>query len=479
MGDKLKIGIGIFCGIVVGLILAILADLKFKWLIAFALLLTFPIFVRYVKSWRYALTAVLIFSLSTQMSFNPSYSAYYTTVQFGWRISLTLLTLAGVYGVLFFRNLRRQDQVWYFWGVTLPLLAIICWGILTADIAQKPSYIPFLLMQSAEGFLVYFYAANFIRSKEDMVFVMRCVAVTVILTALVAIAQYFKPDFLNLRFMGWSDEPLKLYYGSRTISRPCGFLGHANNLAAFLAAWLPLMFVLLFAARQQILGRLLPLTAFGLGVVALILTFSRGGWLAFGSAIALIVLMFLRRYIRQRLPRILPRLMLLGFFGILVVTPFTPHIYQRIVGDDYRAGESRLILAKRAWEEIMDRPLQGLGFGYYLDFNPIPPHNIYLQTASELGIPGLFFFLMASLGFFRRGIRALRSTETTVLLLAMGLLAGLASGYLHGMVELGTIAYHKFLTYLFIGGLLVSLGQYQREQERKLKSQNGNSRNYR
>jgi O-antigen ligase len=459
----LKLVTAVLAGAMLGLALIFLADLKLKYAVAFALLLFFPFFVHMVGSIRNALMAVLIFSLSTQMSFNPFYSDYYVNRYMGVRISLTGIILVMAYGVWMLEIFLRKRDVRFFLPVTAPLGLLVLWSGCTYFFALKPAgTVLFLFLQAVEGFLVYFYAANFIKTKEDIYFILRWVTVTVILTGMIATIQYFKPDFLNLKFMGWEEEQLKLYYGSKVITRPPAFLGHANNLAAFLVSWLPLLFIFILASGEKLWKHQLQIIGFLLGSVALVLSFSRGGWISLSFAVVLMVMILSRRKIRIRLPRFFPRLFTFIFIAVLLASPFIPDVVRRLTNDDYEAGASRIRLAKDALEVFLEAPVQGVGLGYYLDFMPIPPHNIYLQTAVETGTIGLVLFFMFSLSFFRGGIRALKETDPVILLFTIGALCGLSAGYLHGMVELGTIAFHKFLTYLFIGGILIALGERQK-----------------
>ena len=52
----------------------------------------------------------------------------------------------------------------------------------------------------------------------------------------------------------------------------------------------------------------------------------------------------------------------------------------------------------------------------------------------------------------------------SMVIFTIGLLAGLIAVYAHGMFEMGTLGDKRFLWILFIGGLLVKLGEYQKEK---------------
>lgn len=462
MSSKLKLLPVAFGGVCLSAAIVYFGDLRLKWLVVFVLLTSVPIFVTTVGSLRNAFMVLLIFSISMQMSFNPVYSDYSST-HLGLRISLTTLVLLPLYILWLFELLHGVRSVRFFPFVTVPLGIIVLWSGLSFFVAEKPYYVSYQFLPAIESFLVYFYAANYLKSQEDTRFIMKWVFIAVAFEALVAIGQYLAPGAFNLKYMGWHEESLKLYYAGRTISRPSGFLGHANNLASFLATWLPLLFIYIIGFDEKLHKRTLHIIFFALGIVALLLTFSRGGWLTFAFAIFSILILLSKRDIRRKFPKIIPRIFCLSLIGLIMILPFSSDIRHRLTKDDYRAGKSRIVLAKKALQIIKEKPITGVGLGYYSDFKLIPPHNIYLQTATELGLVALILLIWVFWIFIRQGLVALQLPDKRNVLFAIGLFAGLTGAYLNGMFELGTIGYSQFLRLLFMGGLLVALGQYQKQ----------------
>jgi O-antigen ligase len=167
------------------------------------------------------------------------------------------------------------------------------------------------------------------------------------------------------------------------------------------------------------------------------------------------------------------QILLLMLVMTVIALPFFPKIITRLTKSDYGAAYSRIPMARTALEIIKQNPLTGVGLGNYShvvsNYDPDPPidqtgnpmavHNVYLHTAAELGVPALALFIWVSLVFFGRGIYALRTANKTTALFALGLVAGLASLYLHGMVEIGTLGNSRFVTLFFMGGCLVSLNE--------------------
>ena len=462
MKNKLElIFVVIFGCVCVAAFIIFLGGLPSKWVVVLTLVACFPFLVISVGSIRKVLMLFLVFSFSVEMVFYP----FYSDTQIGIRVSLPELVILVTYVFWISKLQRGTERIRFFPSATVPLALLVLWSGVLFFYADKPSYVLNQFIAAIVGLLVYFYAANFLKSREDIYFIVKCVALTLIFTALVTIGQYFKPGLFNLEYMGWHNEPLKLYYGSRIISRPSGFLGHANNLGFFLACWLPLLFAYILGfEKQKSYQRFLLIVSFTLGFAALVLTFSRGSWLSFVFAIFLTLTFMSRRHIRRKIPKMVPRIFVLALAGVIVASLSFPNILNRISGDDYRATESRITLAKNSLQLIRQRPLTGYGLGYYWDFRPIPPHNIYLYTAAELGIFAMALLMWVFFIFFRKGVIIRQSSDVGLLLPAIGIIAGFSDACLHGMVEPGTIGDHKFLWFLFMGGLLVALGELHKQK---------------
>ncbi len=129
----------------------------------------------------------------------------------------------------------------------------------------------------------------------------------------------------------------------------------------------------------------------------------------------------------------------------------------------------RLDIWSRALAMIRDMPYTGIGLntfsilqsqfypGFLLGLEP-HAHNLYLQTALDLGLPGLFAFLWILVAWFftlRRNYRVATRWEYRVLLLglAAGIISYLAHGFLDAMM-LGSKPGVAFWILLGIGAAL-------------------------
>jgi O-antigen ligase len=109
-------------------------------------------------------------------------------------------------------------------------------------------------------------------------------------------------------------------------------------------------------AYQRNYYKWLGIIAFCLGTVALILTFSRGGLLAF--ALSITIFIFVSWY-RGWLPLLVPIVLVIA--TVLVALCFHKLHVNRILGDDDEAALSRIPLMKLALQIIVANPLLGVG----------------------------------------------------------------------------------------------------------------------
>jgi len=463
-------------GLCLGVAMPHAGELAYKWVFVVVLMGCFPVFVVTIGSLKKALEALLIFSLSMQMDFHPWYSDQYAP---GMPITLTGLLLLALYILWLFGPRLRGASISLFPQVTIPFGLIVVWSGLSFLVAAEPSYVLARFPHALAAFLLFLYVANLVKSPADIAFVIKCIAVTVTFSAVLGICQYFAGSSFDFQFLGGREAQLALQYGPANISRVSGFLGHANNLALFLSALLPVVLGCAIRVGGYRL-RLLCLISFGLGLVTLVLTYSRGGWMAFFISVFLIAIFLLKRRGRKQFSRAAVRVVGLGLVALILVFPLLPSVMARLTEDDYGAARSRIPMARTALEMIGENLLTGVGLGNYryvvpdYDNNPIADrkgkpmsvHNIYLLTAAELGIFALIIFIWILVLFFRSGIRTLRLGDKGKALLAVGLLAGLAGFCVHGMVEDISIGHPGFVVLSFMGGLLTALGQSRNQEPR-------------
>ena len=232
--------------------------------------------------------------------------------------------------------------------------------------------------------------------------------------------------------------------------RAFGFNHTPTFYGSFMLMQLPLM---IYMARLEILSplwRRLATGAAGLSLICLVLSMTRGAWLALVAVVVVFVVL-------EKRFRLLTAKICAGLAVIfLIAALFSPTIQDRlatITSTKFQSNTERILMWKAAAEIFYDYPITGVGQKMYANaYNKyyIPseareragvigevghthPHNNLLQRASEGGLLGLasfvglyvYFFWKFFTQFKREKIFAFGAGMTGILILAGLQLEGL------------------------------------------------------
>jgi len=199
--------------------------------------------------------------------------------------------------------------------------------------------------------------------------------------------------------------------GAETVKRIQGYeaalTSNPNDLALMLNLILPLS-IALFLVERGVVRRVLLAAAIGVSVIAVITTFSRGGFVTLVS----IALMYLWKFRRSPARGWLYAAVVLG----LACVPLLPGGYLDRIStitdsskDQTGSSEARWRDAVAAVAFVAKHPVVGAGMASdQLALNDergsywSAVHNVYLQYAVDLGLPGLALFLLLLTGCIRR-----------------------------------------------------------------------------
>ncbi len=358
----------------------------------------------------------------------------------GLSISATTIALAGLYMSWFIRRQANRSSVASpSLNISLPLLLYFGITTLSVAVAQDVSLSLFEVALLLEASLVSFYVANNVRTRQDILFVVSLLLIACVVESLAMIV---------LRFTGmpstiWGfpthvrvDTDVK-----ESFVRIGGTVGAPNFAAAYLSISLASAAGLLFTN----LGRAhkwLAIAVMVFGGIALIFTFSRGGWMALVLSVSLICLLgWRRRGLSLKTP--IAVILILG----MLYLPFHSAISARLLGDDRGSAESRIPLMKLAFRIIEDNPVLGVGVNNFTvvmdryltsDFREgwlFAVHNKYLLVLSETGIIGLLCFLAFLVDALRKGWQCWALQDPLLSPLALGIMAGIAGHMVHMTVD--------------------------------------------
>lgn len=286
---------------------------------------------------------------------------------------------------------------------TFVLLSFVAWVALSTVWAEDPGESIGALYRYALNALLFFIVYTAVRTRQEAVWVVAAFLLGAVISATYGIGN-----------------PAEA--GARDEGRLGGAGVNPNELAALLVAALALASAFAAGWRRTPLVRFLAVVVIAFCTAGIVLSFSRGGFVAL--AVALVAAIVLGG--RWRVPMI-------GFAGIVIVLSMgyfalfaDPQQRERITAVDGGAGRTDIWAV--GWRMAQVNPVGGIGAGnfpvssvrfllapgairadQYIVDEPQVAHNMYLELLAEEGVVGLALFLCI-LGF---GVTsALRAAST-------------------------------------------------------------------
>lgn len=361
----------------------------------------------------------------------------------------TLLTI-GIWGVAVVWVVRKfmlGDYGWRASPAFLPLAIFLLVAVAaTVQSVARGASVQSLVLWLTAG-LLFWLIVNVVRNSRDAAVFLGPIMVGASLMAVWGVYQYFFPPVIEER---WTDPAT-----SGELTRVFASLGNPNYLAEYMVLFVPLVLALWYQQPKRRLELTVPLV---LMTVALLLTYTRGGYLAL--LIALVILVFMRAR----------RWSVFLFLAALAVPVLAPQsIINRFISAFNVADTSnqyRVNLWIGVLEMIKKFWFVGVGLGaqafnaVYQDFmlseaRAAHAHNLYLQVLGEVGVVGLFAILWAIFAVVRRTVVVGGNSRNAVLIAAVP--AALVGLMFHGLVE--HIWYNPKLLFAFwaVAGLGMGL----------------------
>jgi O-antigen ligase len=341
---------------------------------------------------------------------------------------------------------RRKGRVFRFTArLTLPAILYFEACLITLLWAPRLDLASFELVQMGKVLILYFVVMNQLEDKSDVNLVVWSLVAAVAFQSSLAMLQMAAGRPLGLEFLG--EMQVDLESGDQ-LSRVGGTLGHPNRLAMFLELLLPLCFAA-FLVDKRPKWRMAAIIIFTVGMAAMIMTGSRGGWIAALGGMALLFYFLIKRD-HMKLTSVLKLAFLLFFILVIVFSIFSGQIIERITGEDHGSALSRIPMFQIAIEIIKDHPFGGLGINNYQEimreYNntylgrlfstiPRPVHNMYLLITGETGFLGFAMFLWMLVALMRMLIQTTRAADSFYSIISIALLGGLIGYLVHGLVD--------------------------------------------
>ena len=191
-------------------------------------------------------------------------------------------------------------------------------------------------------------------------------------------------------------------------------LENPNDLAINIAISFPLGLVFMLNAKG--FKKLIWCIALVFMAVAIVLTYSRSGLLAFILSLAVCVWEYGIKGKRMHLTATVAGTLLLGLALALSSSHYRTRVESIVMGNIAGSGdkgslEARKTLLKRSLYTAITHPIFGVGPGCFplVDSGWYVAHNSYSELAAEEGFPGLILFLL-TIGAAFRNVAQVRKT---------------------------------------------------------------------
>lgn len=204
-------------------------------------------------------------------------------------------------------------------------------------------------------------------------------------------------------------------------------IGTASSDPNITAAFLSFFFLFLLLQKGHLFTKILLFAG-------IILTFSRGAYIAIAVALLLYFIFTYRRTLKKNLVK--------TFIGVTAIAGITLYILSatlnfsiidmatgRFEDATLDNGSGRTTLWENAVTTFQDFPLFGIGANASLEYNtehynnPHYVHNTYLEVLSELGITGFFIYIAGIALALRTAYQACRYNSSYAFLIYLAIIA--------------------------------------------------------
>lgn len=206
--------------------------------------------------------------------------------------------------------------------------------------------------------------------------------------------------------------------------------GNPNHLAGYLAMMIPLAIVLGVISKKTGV-RLLSWTFVAIAFLEILQVQTRGAWVAVAVVTAGLIALFLPEIRKNPVPFVAVGVAALLLFGIAGLTlRGRGNIFQRVISiadTQESSGRQRVLLWEAGMRAAKERPVFGWGpdtfrvvflryqgYEFASRYGPTQvangPHNIFVSWLYSTGLFGFAMFIWLLAAFFRRCLRAIRSS---------------------------------------------------------------------
>lgn len=399
-------------------------------------------------------------------------------------------------------SLFTHRKVWH-WPTFATLFGLyLLWALLSAvlhgvflDTGYTGST-PWALIHYVRTLMFIVVVHSAIRTRAELICVLIALAWIVLGEAILVALSYITGELFNFARLTGQEPMLELQTFSGAdgkMVRGVGTLGHTNQQAAFHTFYTMPMIALLVVRNTWF--RVTALVVIGASAIAVLLSFSRSAWMSFALALIVAFMVAWRR--REIAPVAWLTGAAMAVVMVFVLGVLAEPIYERIAHGDDGATDSRLRMIDLATDLFLSHPVVGVGPGefaeasilqYPVEFkenewvavsekpmapivgrldvvrfvqkgketltSPLPVHNKYMLTLSELGLVGLLLWLVIYAHLFRESLVSSRAQDNVLSYIGVAGMATVLASMSYMMLDL--FADDKSMQILFFVPVIVT-----------------------
>lgn len=426
------------------------------------LVIAIPMAIRFSWMDRLCIAGIMFMAINPVDVTFFSYTAYrgdIRGIEFGITDWLTITLMVAMFRAPRWRKrrmyYRHPNQVWM-----LLYLALCTFSIVSALV---PQFAFFGVTKLLRAYATFWIAFNFIRSKDDMRFIIWCV--------------------VGLTFYSFFQVLMDKYV--RGVYPPRGSFPHQNGLATFQNILNFIIFALLMQDSARLFDKrnLIYWAAFGAGVLTTVATLSRGGIATMIVGCAIVVM--LSFLLRQDFAKVRKKVAALGIMFLLsvpVLFVVLPKIIERFENAPVESGESRHV-ANLASRDMGDDYFFGVGLNNYSyainymrygdnlsELDRGIAHHIFWLHYAELGFLGVILYVLMTGTFIWIALRfILKRRDSLERIFAIGIFTAFVINWLIGTLEWNFRIIQITLAYFMLAGFVASLDRIERLRFKKRK----------
>ena len=276
--------------------------------------------------------------------------------------------------------------------------------------------------------LIFFIAINFITDKRRLNCLINSLFIGAGLAALLVLLQYHFPYFF-IEAQHFFDD---------AIVNPCrirGFFGWPTNMSVYLGSFVPLIISSLIYKpnKGRFLKKIFYVSLLFIIMLALIFSQARGWIVGLFFGLSTLWLIYLIQRKNYKVICVTAAALI-----ITIIICWALGISHLIIGDLEPSETGRLMFAKEALGLIKEHPFKGIGADMFFweSIYRCRTHNIFLETAVNLGIFGLLILLWLFYTIFKLiGKGLTESTGGSNRYIQVGIFASLVSFLAHNQVD--------------------------------------------